>query len=177
MALTLKTDVHETIERVEASDAFIAFNAENPHHYLVHAFATVRSLDPAVPLPPLELGYYGKEHDMITVFTSEPVAARPPEEVFKEEGSIAGLDLLALRQGFADALRIVERTRSSQYPAHAAMQGFCILQQNRVYSTPVWNITLVLNTLSMLNMKIDAVTGEVLSRELQNIMSLSAEQS
>lgn len=175
MALTIRTDVHEVVERVETSPAFVDFNEENPHHYLVHAFVSTKSLTSEV-LPPLELGYYGKEEDKITVFTSDPVTARPPEEVFKEEGAIAPLDLLSLRQGLLDALRVAERTRAANYAAHATMQGFFILQQSGVHSRPIWNVTLVLATLNMVNLKIDAVTGEVLSRELQNIMSLRANE-
>jgi len=168
-----QTDVHSIVERIESSPAFTSFNADNPHHYLVHAFVAVQRLAEDAS-PALELGYYGKETDRITIFTSEPIVARPPEEVFKESGTLAPLDLGAIRFGFADALRIAERTRAAYYPTHGVMQGFCILQQSDTYARPVWNITLVLGTLSMLNMKIDAVTGELLSRELQNIMSLRA---
>jgi hypothetical protein len=171
MAMQVSTDVHETVTLIEASPEFQRFNAQNPHHYLVHAFASTKSLDGDSPA--LELGYYGKETDMITVFTSLPIAAREPEEVFKKEGVLAQLDIAAVRIGLSEALRNAERLRSAHYPQHNVMQCFCILQQ---HDWPVWNITLVLGSLNMLNMKIDAMTGEALSRELQNIMSLRAEE-
>jgi hypothetical protein len=162
----VKTDVHTTVELVEGSKEFQEFNAQNPHHYLVHAFSATGT--------PLELGYYGKEADRIVVFKTNPIVAMPPEEIFKEEGKVLhALDLTAVRFGLKEALDRAEKQRQQVYPRHECMRTIAILQQA---DRPVWNITLVTNTLNMINMKIDAMTGELVSRDMQNIMSIVKDQ-
>lgn len=161
------TDVHEIVQRVEASPEFQEFSNANPHHYLAHVFAT-SAAEPG----PMELGYYSKESDMITVFKTAPIAAMPPEEVFKESGTLRRLDLDAVLLGLAAAMERAEKERASAYPRHPAMKMICILQQQDV---PVWNITIVTGTLQMINMKLSATNGELLSRSMQSIMGLVRE--
>ena len=167
-----KTDIHLMIEHVESSPIFSEFNKVNPDHYLVHAFATIKGID---TLGPLEFGYYGKDHDKITVFKTEPLAAMPPEEIFKEDGIVEQLDLLDIQIGFSDAARIVKKLYNMSYSHHPVMQSFCVLQHNTSYDAPLWNITVVFGTLHMLNVKINAISGEILLHDLQNIMSISKE--
>jgi hypothetical protein len=163
--LNASTDVHATVKKVEASAVFQEFNATNPHHYLVHAFATTTSV-----AAPLELGYYGKETDMITVFKGDPVTAMPPEEVFKQGGILAPLDLAAVRLGLPEALVRAEKERAAAYPRHPFMKAICVLQQQE---GPVWNITLVTGTLQMITMRFSATTGMLVSREMRSIMDLA----
>ncbi len=167
----VQTDVHIAVDKVENSSVFSAFNADNPSHYLVHAFAATKDLN---AIPTLELGYYSKDHDKITVFKTEPIAIMPAEDVFKEKGVLQRLDVEALRFGLSDALLVADCTHKESYSKHPVLQAFCALQYNDVYDRPVWNITLVLGTLHMLNLKIDAINGEILVKDLQNIMSLRA---
>ncbi len=162
-----RNDVHEVIEKVEASPEFQEFSEQNPHHYLVHAFSTAAGA-PA----PIELGYYGEDTDMITVFRSDPITAMPPEEVFKQDGKLKQLDLTAVRLGLKDALERAEKERAAAYPQHATIKAICILQQ---HDNPTWNLTLVTGTMQMINMRIDALTGQVLSRSIQSIMNIARE--
>jgi hypothetical protein len=164
------TDVHDAVKRVEASAVFATFSAANPHHYLVHAFASVSGPDEAAAL---EIGYYGKETDEITVFSSEPVAMRAAEQVFKQPGKVlAPLDLAAVRVGLADALARAERERARDYPHHMPMRIICVLQQ---HEQPCWLLTIVTNTMQMLTVRLDATIGTVLSREMTSLMSLVKE--
>lgn len=168
-----KTDIHHMVGLVESSPIFSSFKSINPHHYLAHAFATIKGLD---SLSPLEFGYYSKEDDKITVFKTEPIAAMPPEEVFKEEGVVQKLDLDEITVGFGDVAGIVKNLYSKSYSHHPVLQMFCVLQYNTAYETPVWNITVVFSTLHMLNVKVDAVSGRIIVEDLQNIMSLKSNQ-
>lgn len=162
-----KNEVHEVVEKVEASPEFQEFSRQNPHHYLVHAFSTTAGTS-----SPIELGYYGEDTDLITVFKSDPIAAMPPEEVFKQGGTLKQLDLSAVRLGLKDALDRAEKERAAAYPRHATLKAICVLQQQ---DSPTWNITLVTGTLQMINMRIDALTGQVISRSMQSIMNIARE--
>ena len=98
--------------------------------------------------------------------------ALPPEDVFKEQGALAQLDLSAVRIGFAQAIELAEKYRVQTYPHHPIMKMICVLQQQEL---PFWNMTLVTGTLQMINIRIDAVTGQLLSRSLHSIMDLAKE--
>lgn len=158
------TDVHEYIQEVEESEAFETFSRESPEAYLVHVFSNVKQGQDGV-----EVGYYLPGKDAITVFTRAPVKARPPEDVFKEHGTVPRLEIGKVEVGFARARALADEYRKEHYPTHPVMQEICILQQMDV---PVWNMTLVTQTLNMLNLRIDAASGAVIRTDMQNILSL-----
>ena len=80
------------------------------------------------------------------------------------------LDKGSVSLGLREARDVVEGFRNEKYPAQQpVLQEICILQQAEV---PVWNVTLVIGTLNMLNVKVHAETGEILHDHLRNIMDL-----
>ena len=156
------TDIQEFITTVETSDLF----TEREYDYLVHVFCHVRGDD-----APVELGYYHKKEDTITVFTVNPVEKRPPEKVFKEAGVLGKLAVSDVTVGLSDVRQKAREYAAEKYPTHPVQQEICILQQAEI---PMWNLTLVTSTLNMLSLKINAVTGEIFSEDMHNIMSLRA---
>jgi hypothetical protein len=162
----VRTDMHELVEQVEGSKEFAHFNTVNPEHYLVHIFSATGDLKNA------ELGYYGTKSDKITVFKTNPIVAMPEEEIFKEKGHLHKLDLTAVRLGLKEATGKAEQYKAESYPRHQTMRMISILQQAEM---PLWNITIVTNTLHMINLKIDAMTGQLISRSMDSIMSLAKE--
>ncbi|MBR9700468.1 hypothetical protein GOV11_01220 [Candidatus Woesearchaeota archaeon] len=162
------TDIHELVETVEKSEPFKKFNKANPDHYLVHAFSHVKQDTGEV-----ELGYYGKETDKITVFTTDPIESKPPEEVLKESGILRALDMKILKIGLTEAREIAEKHLKEKYSGQQASQEICILQQAE---GPIWNITLVLASLNMLNLKIQADSGKITHEDLKNILDLRAKE-
>ncbi|MBR9700274.1 hypothetical protein GOV11_00205 [Candidatus Woesearchaeota archaeon] len=162
------TDIHELIEKIEKSRPFKEFNKANPDHYLVHAFCHVKQ-----DAGKVELGYYGKKTDKITVFTTDPIESRPPEEVLKESGVLRELDTKILKIGLTEARELAEKHLKEKYAGQQASQEICILQQAEV---PVWNITLVLASLNMLNLRIQADSGEITYEDMRNILDLRAKE-
>ncbi|MDD9954542.1 MAG: hypothetical protein OXR66_09515 [Candidatus Woesearchaeota archaeon] len=153
------TDVQELVAKVEASDVF-----EQGSLYLCHVFTNVKDGN-----HDMEVGYYDRKTDKITVFVGDPVVARPPEDVYKDGGAVQELKISDVSIGFAEAQQIAEDFRTAKYNAHPVMQAICVLQQ---LDEPVWNITLVLATLNMLNIRIHAGSGDIISTDLRNIMDL-----
>ena len=155
------SDIKQIISDVEGSDAFASFNRNTKGFYIVHVFYTEKQ--------GVELGYYDDKTDRIVVFETDPVVQRPPEEVFKESGTLHKLDITAVSVGLADVRTIARAYMKEHHPTHPLQQEILILQQADV---PVWNCTLVTQTLNMLNLKIDATSGAILHEELRNIMDL-----
>jgi hypothetical protein len=153
------------VGRVEAAMPFHAYRAAHPGSYLAHAFTTAEGK----LIQPLELGYYADD-DTITVFKGDPVMALPPDHVFKDQGTVERLDLGAVRLGPEAALAKAVQEQDERYPKHETRKAVLILQQRDV---ALWNITLVTATLQMINLRIDAATGAVLSCSLRSIMDLA----
>ncbi len=150
------TDVAEFVERFENSRAA----AETRGRYLVHIFAGTRA--------GMEAGYYSKEDDTILV-VEESLSTRPPEGVFKEGGALKELQLRSVRVGLSQVRALLEEYREENYPQHPLRQEILILQQEE---SPVWNCTLVTETLNMILVKVSGVDGSVLRGELRNILDL-----
>ena len=162
----------ETIATLEQTEEFHEFETENPDHYLVHIFTTASLHESGTKIAPAELGYYGRSKDRITVFKTEPVKRMEEEEVFKEHGTLKKLLMENVQISVASAIDLAVKFQKESYPAHQAMRLICILQEQ---DRPVWNITIVTNTLQMANYKIDAADGTLLSKDMRSLMSLSKE--
>lgn len=158
------TDIHEMVSAVLETDAYKEFES-GCECYLAHVFSNVKDSEQIT-----EVGFYDSDEDKITVFTTDPVTRRPPEEAFKESGKIERLAIQDVTLGLGEARDLARQHREENYPGHPVSQEICILQQ--IDSKPVWNMTLVTQTLHMLNVRLDAVSGSVLETDMQNILAL-----
>ncbi|MBN2142276.1 PepSY domain-containing protein [Candidatus Woesearchaeota archaeon] len=161
----------ETISRVEKSKEYEEWHAKNPDFYLAHAFTM---LDEKHPRYAWELGYYSPSRDKLVVVETEPsIAMRPEEDVFKKDGRVAKLSLSEIKIRVADAMKICDDLVKSDYSSQVVNKRIILVQNQPKH---VYNVTLVTHTFSILNVKIDAGTGEVLGHKLQSIMDLGAWQ-
>lgn len=152
-------DVLQAKEFLEESTAFKQFKKDNPNYYFVHAFWMV-------PGEQWKLGYYEKDKDRIVVFdVGEEIFVNPEEEVYKEESQIIELKLEEVRVRRDEA---IDKTKELLPSSESITQTIAILQH---LERPVWNITLVTGTFNVLNVKVDAQTGTLLSRNAFNVLS------
>ena len=157
----------QTIKRVEASKAYKSFIKKHPHYYLAHCFAMLVEGEREYKW---ELGYYSEKTDKMVVFETEPkIKMRPEEEAFKKTGTIKGLELSEVKISAGKALEICDKLVKHKYPKQVITKRIIILQH---LDKQVFNITLVTQSFNILNIKVDAATGEVLHENIQSIMSL-----
>lgn len=158
----------QTIKNVEASKVFKSFIKEHPDYYLVHCFTMV---DESTKKYKWELGYYSEKTDKMVVFETEPeIVMKPEEEAFKKQATIKKLDLSKVKISVSKALDICNNLVKDKYPKQSITKKIIILQH---LDKQVYNITLVTGSFNILNIKIDANTGEVLQENIQNIMNLA----
>ncbi|MFH0870474.1 MAG: PepSY domain-containing protein [archaeon] len=159
--------LRETIAKVEKSKEFKSFKKSNPGFYLAHCFTM---LDEGEKKYNWELGYYSDKKDKLVVFETVPaVKLRDEDDPFKREGIIKRLDMNEVKTSLARALEICDVLAKDKYSAHAITKRIIVLQN---IDKPVYNITHVTRSYSILNVKIDAKTGEIISQNLQSIMQL-----
>lgn len=160
----------KAIEKIEASEEFKKFKKENPDFYLAHAFTMVEKVQ-----QDWQVGYYSKTKDMVVVFiVSKTVEMSPEEEVFKKPGKVVKkLDMKKVKLGLEKAIDISNKVMDEKYSAELVNKTIIILQN---IETEMYNITLVTHTLNIINIKIDAKSGEVLSEARQSIMGLKRDE-
>ena len=160
--LTMK--LRHAIEQVEASDVFKQFQKENPGYYLAHVFHTSGKGEVT------QVGYYNPDKDRVVVFdVSATIQQQPEDEVFKEHPAVNKLDLGQVKIDLEQALKTADELHQKKHAAELITQKIIILQN---LNGLVYNITHVTRTFNIFNIKIDAVTGDVLSEHTQSILGL-----
>jgi len=164
-------DFKNVIGIVEESKEFKDFIKKYPHYYLVHVF----TIDDAETTGVWQIGYYSKDTDKIVVFENQDdvMFIHPEADALKKEEYIQPLDLKKLTVSKEDAVNIYSDVLKENYSKELPNKTI-ILLQNLPEFGQVWNITLVTLALSVINIKIDAITGNVLKHTKENMMSWRA---
>ena len=157
----------QSIKKVEQSKVFKSFIKKHSDYYLVHCFTMA---DAIAKKYKWDLGYYSEKNDNVVVFESEPkVSMKPAEEAFKKEGTIKKLDIKKVKVSVSKALELCNNLLIAKYPREIITKRIIILQH---LEKQVYNITLVSMSFNILNIRIDANTGEVIKDNIQSIISL-----
>jgi len=160
-------DIKQYLKKVAESKVYKHFMKQHKDYFLVHCFTMLSEGDKEFKW---ELGYYSEKTDKLVVFEASPkISMRPEEEAFKPEGTIKKLEMSKVKTSLSKALKACDELVASKYPGKSITKRIIILQS---LDKQVFNITLVTLSFDILNIKIDASTGEVLSDNIQNIMSL-----
>lgn len=158
-------EMQEAIRKVEASTLFTTFKEKFPDAYLVHAFcmhATGKEHE-------WQIGYFLPKTEKLVVFKTEPLERLPEDEAFNKGEAIKALDMEKVKLSYSDAKDVALELQQQEWPAEQVTKVIAILQH---LEKQVYNFTLVLGSLQMLNVRVDAATGKIIKKELRSIMSL-----
>jgi hypothetical protein len=161
-------DLMTAISVVESSEVFKVFSNEHPKRYFAHAFSMERPEDPFR----WQLGYYAPDVKKLFVFKAEPVEALPADDAYGE-AAIKRLEMKDIKVKPDEAKRVALGLKQQRVPAEQVTKVILIIQN---LDRPLYNFTLVTSTFNILNLRIDAKSGEVLSTEMRSIMSLRRDE-
>lgn len=164
-------DVGEALRTIMEHKNTVQWMNNHPHSYLCHAFIMANEEGEGEWL----FGFYDTNDQTISSFSMQAGEAvmSPPEEVFAEPGKIVEkLVWSSQLKPFTEALRILDTVATTFYPAEKMAKKICILQtlENRT----LWNMTGVTGSLSVINVKIDALSGNVVTHTKQSLMDFRA---
>jgi hypothetical protein len=166
-------DIQEIVTRVEASDNFRKFLRDNPDNYLAHLF----NMSDNIENNDWQLGYYGKKSDKITVFDmldNGNISVMPPQDAFKENNYIQPLDMGKIKVSRQQAHDSVVKVLKDNYSAELANKMIMLLQNLPEYGQ-LWNCTVITATFSVLNVKINAETGELIKHSKESLLGWKKE--
>ena len=153
----------EAVTQLMDAPTFKEWKAKNTDSYIAHGVFFEG------PNAPWQIGFYNPERDTLSVFeVGSEIVERPEEEAFKEDKVIQGLDLTCVKISFHQALEIMEDRLA--FHKETATRRIFIIQH--IHDGQVWNNTYVTQSMKTLNVKINALTGEVLGEHLVNVMDM-----
>ncbi|MFT4260831.1 MAG: hypothetical protein ACMXX9_00170 [Candidatus Woesearchaeota archaeon] len=121
-----------------------------------------------------EFGFYNKESKKVLVFESNPFKKRQEDEVLKKEDSeLNPVDLSNLKVSFDEVITLIDSDLMKKGITSVSKKIF-ILQSDK---TLMWNTTIMTHTFDLLNMKINALTKEIMSTESYSIYDLGLQKA
>lgn len=171
MAKTKKTenslpdDVAVILSDLESRKGFKDWKKAHPKHKLAYLFTDYH---PGT-IPVWQVGFFKAK--LMTTFTlDEQLAIDEDQEIYETGSPLLELDLSAVKISFEKAVSLAEK-RASEHPPFITGQAIVILQM--VDGEAVWNITLVSEQYTFLNVKFDVSSGEVVNEEFAPLFSMA----
>jgi hypothetical protein len=155
----------ELVESLEATEVFTSWKTSEC--VLSHLFVPLSSTYETKSA--WEVGYYLTNTQKVTTFMKneswsikeqdQPIAQTNTEE------KITPLVISEVHVSFDDALVKIKELIAKEFPTSAGIlgDGFCILQHFK--KGIVWNVSFITKKLTMINIKISAVSAEYISKD------------
>jgi uncharacterized membrane protein YkoI len=158
----------EIVDKLEKSPEFKKWRETHKEEYLASMFLISSKEKLSVNW---QVDYYNLKKNQMTSFVvhDESVEQLPPEEVFKRaEDVVDELDISKVKISYEDAIINANAILKDKYRNEDVNKQILILQQ---LDRLVWNITYVTALFNMLNVRVDAITGEVISENFSSLMN------
>jgi len=149
------------VRNIEATKDFMEWKRNNNDSYLTSTFAMFSEGEKREWL----ISYYGTKNEKITTFSKNNKKGQ--EEVFKKENDIPELKLEEVKVTDAKALETAKRVLQDNYKNEREQKTILVLQ--KLKDEALWNITFITAAFKIVNVKISAVTGQVISNKISAI--------
>jgi len=149
-------EIKEFLEELKKSEIFKKFKEKNQLAYNSSISKIQKEL---------QIDYYDPNTDKITSFTkrNNEIISQESEVFRKEKIEIPELKLDKIKI----TLKAIEDIIAMKYQEIPTKKIF-ILQQKE---SPIWNITYLTQSLNILNMKINAETGQIIEEKIESAMN------
>ncbi len=155
-------DLKQKKKDLEAQSFFQEWKQKHSAAYLAHFFI--------VSDTEVQFGYYEPSADTIWTFTPGITDIAEDKEIFKEQKTIPELDISKISISVEEAKQRAQQYQKENYPSDPISKDIIVLQT--LDNKAVYNMTLITLTFKMLNLRIDATTGDVISQKMQPIMNM-----
>ncbi len=156
----------EAYDKLIEDFKFKQYLKENPNAKLSHFFTMAENnikLD-------WQIGFYNESTNLVAQFTvnSKEIIPEPLQEPFKKpEDKVGILDLEKVRVTYEEAIEKAKETLQ-EYPKASTNKALILLQS--INNVNMWNITYLTMDVSTINIKINAINGEVISHQKQSLI-------
>ncbi len=159
-----KMKLKEEVEKLETTREFKEWRSKNKKDFLVSLFFISDKPNE------IQIDYYNEEKGTITSFSvsEEKIRVIEGEEVLSSpESKIKPLNLENVVE-LQEALEKATSFQRQEYEKEKPYKTIMILQNTGVI---IWNITFITHTFKILNIKLNALTKEIISHKIQPIFN------
>ena len=156
----------DALNKLIDSKEFNKWHDENKDFFLTNVFVNEGDL---------QIGYCRHKDNKIVSFTvGNDNISKFEDDVFKRpETKSLEINIENVNVDIKDVLNIVEEARVKSYPSEDITKKIVILHNSK--EGEIWNITLITKSFNMINFKIDAKEGNVLSNTKRSLLQLGSE--
>ena len=187
--------ISSLVGAVEGSREFLEWRERNKSAYLSSLFVMVKDVarlngstvnDSPDAQNEWLLSYYDREDDTFTTFSSLGGQRASREQAFKKDKILPALKTGTVSIEVSAGVEAAEEVRLKKYKGEEASSVIAILQpltgeeifdqslgsadKNPGRPIPVWNITYITASYNIINVKVDAETGKVLTDRMSGVM-------
>lgn len=120
-----------------------------------------------------QFDFYNPKDKFITTFeVSDKIKVMPVDKALDHGSKISELHLDKVKVDCDQAMDLVRKFIAIQYPSDNFFTKTIVILQN-LDNKVVWNITMLTSTLKLLNVKLDASSGKVLSHCIESFLSMT----
>ncbi len=159
--------IKEKVNLLKKTEMYKEFIEHNPDYELSHVFA----IEESDKFNDFQIGFYSKKDKKVVSFDLLNHKASEPQDPFNKGEDIPSLNINSITQDISTVITKAKEIMKEKYSAHRAEKYICILQI--INSVTMWNITIVTSTLHVINLKLNAITGDLISDSAQAIMSFT----
>ena len=173
MILIMVDDFSEIYAKVVSSTDYVQFKEKHKGYVLAHGFVQLNKKFEVEK--PWQLGFYSKENDNLAIFETNPVKHLSFDEAFKDGGTIDELKFDPKTfKSTKDVLEIAKINLNEKHKGELVMNVIMILQS--INSKPVYNMTFITQTFSMITMHVDALSGDIIKETKSSILDLKKQE-
>ena len=156
-------DIFKEYNELKSNIEFKKFTRDNKDYYLAHIVVPDDG-------SALEIGFYNPKNDKIIVFKTKPFEKGKEEDVFKEGKTITKLDIDKIKINFDQAMEQINHLLQNQYSAEIPKKKIIILQH---IQEPVWNTTIVCQSLNIINIRINTESGKIVRNDKSSLLNMA----
>ncbi len=156
-------DIFKEYKELKTNVEFKKFLRDNKEYYLVHVLVPEDTQR-------VEFGFYNDKKDRIVVFETNPIRKGEEEEVFKEGKTITKLDINKIKINYEEAMNEVKKIMTKEFSEEKPKKKIIILQR---INEPVWNVTLVCESLNIINIRVNAETGKITRKNKTSLLNMT----
>ncbi len=154
-------NLQEEYSNILESEEYKEFKQNNPESYLSSVFLDNSGW---------QFNFY-YDNKLITFYLEDSIIKTEESEIY-EKKEIKELKLNDIKVSKQEAEEIINQVMD-KHGNEEINKKIIILQQKEV---PFWNITYITTTLNVLNVKINAISKEILEQKFENIMKFKGTQ-
>ncbi len=156
-------NITKEYSKIINSEEFKEFKNNNPDTFISSAFLDEKGW---------QFNFFYKDK-LITFSLNNEIINTEESEIYEKQKDLKELEIEKIKIDLEESQEIMLKVLEKENKKEEISKKIIILQQKEV---PFWNLTYITTALNVFNLKINAISGEILEQKFENIMNFKPAQ-